>query len=274
MINLSINFISKDVNGIFTARSDIARYTMYGIPRNLVQEAINELPDGLQGIYFLVNKDESKNVKRYLYIGQTKQEPTRLIDHKNKKPEWNMAYMFLADKKDLDLQTTDELEAYEISRFFDSNKYNLINSRPNKASCSSLTQLFSESIEEVLSFFGYDPFLQNESKEIQDNDIFIMNRNGAKGLLKIKNGKYILLNGSYISQSYNEQQISDKSIKLRENLLKTNNLIKEGIYYKTQKDIIFDTPSAASVFVIGMSDNGWTSFKNKDGKTLKDLKNK
>lgn len=272
MIRLEINFINGDSNGVFSARNDIARYTMYGIPRNRIQEAINNLSDGLQGIYFLVNTNESKESQRYLYIGQTKQGPTRLINHKATKDEWNMAYMFLAEKEDISLQIADELEAYEISRFSDSKKYNIINNRPNKATCSPITQMFSESIEELLSFFGYDPFRKNiDNDSVYSDDIFIIKRNGAKGLLEIKNNKYVLLKDSTILQNINENQIANKTVELREQLIKEGKIVVDGIFYKTLTDIEFDSPSAVSTFVIGQADNGWISFKNKDGKTLNDL---
>ena len=271
MIRLEINFIN-DSNGVFSVRNDIARYTMYGIPRDRIQEAINNLPTGLQGIYFLVNTDEGKKDNRYLYIGQTKQGPVRLIDHKAKRDEWNMAYMFLADKEDISLQIADELEAYEISRFLDSGKYKIENSRPNKATCSPIAQMFSESIEDVMSFFGYDVYRVFKSNDLSlADDIYIINRNGNKGMLKIINGKYYLLKNSLISQNINEEQIPDKNVRLRDELLYNNKLVKDGIYYRTTEDLEFDSPSAVSSFVIGHADNGWISFKNNQGKTLDEL---
>lgn len=272
MIRLEINFIDGDSSGVFIARNDIFRYTMYGIPRDRVQEAINNVPEGLQGVYFLVNTDEAKSEKRYLYIGQTKQGPTRLIDHRLKKSDWNMAYMFLADKEDISLQIADELESYEIARFSDSNKYRIENTKNNKATCSPIAQMFSESIEDVLVFFGYDPYRKDfDNKENYSEDIFVINRNGTKGLLKIKNEKYYLLAGSLISQNINMEQVSNKIVDLREMLLASNQLKEDGIYYKTFTDIEFNSPSAASSFVVGTADNGWLSFKNNDGQTLDDV---
>lgn len=272
MIRLEINFLNNDNKGVFSARTDISRYKMYGIPRDKIQSAINNLPSGLQGIYFLVNTNEAKDKSRYLYIGQTKQGPDRLRDHRSKKDEWNMAYMFLADKEDISLQIADELEAYEMSRFMDSKKYRMENDRPNTATCSPLAQMFSESIEEVLEFFGYDANRKEiESCESYDDNIFIIKRNGTKGLLKVINNKYYLLKDSLISQNINFEQVSDKIVRLREETLNNNLLIVDGIYYKTAKDIEFDSPSSASMFVVGGSDNGWMSFKNKDGKTLDEV---
>ena len=146
MLFLTIEFLSRDVKGPFVAKIDTQAFKLYGIPRDCVQDAINKLDKNLQGIYFLVNTEE-RGKGRYLYIGQTKQGPERLIDHRVKKPEWNMAYMFLASKTDLSLQTVDELEALEIQRFSECGKFSLFNTRPNLAEPSPLTQLFSEGMK-------------------------------------------------------------------------------------------------------------------------------
>ncbi|WP_233557516.1 DUF4357 domain-containing protein [Aquimarina sp. AD1] len=41
-----------------------------------------------------------------------------------------------------------------------------------------------------------------------------------------------------------------------------------------QKDEIFNSPSAAAVSVLGRPANGWTTWKDKNGKTLNELKRK
>ncbi len=54
---------------------------------------------------------------------------------------------------------------------------------------------------------------------------------------------------------------------LREELIKSN-VIKNGVLQEKQ---LFSSPSYAAVFVLGMNTNGRTDWKNKDGKTLKEL---
>lgn len=44
---------------------------------------------------------------------------------------------------------------------------------------------------------------------------------------------------------------------------------KEG--YKLKEDITFTTPSKASDYVLGRPSNGWTEWKNKEGKTLDEV---
>lgn len=57
-------------------------------------------------------------------------------------------------------------------------------------------------------------------------------------------------------------------------------LIEDGILSKHndvlvfQADHIFSSPSAASTIILARSSNGWTDWKNKQGKTLDEVKRK
>ena len=52
-------------------------------------------------------------------------------------------------------------------------------------------------------------------------------------------------------------------------ILKENNEV-----YEFQQDYIFNSPSAAAATILGRNTNGWTKWKDKDGKTLDELKRK
>ncbi|MEH6536657.1 MAG: DUF4357 domain-containing protein [Psychroserpens sp.] len=61
---------------------------------------------------------------------------------------------------------------------------------------------------------------------------------------------------------------------LRNRLLEEDILKEENNFYVFQQDYIFNSPSAAAATVLGRSTNGWTKWKDKDGKTLDELKRK
>ncbi|WP_121065863.1 DUF4357 domain-containing protein [Maribacter vaceletii] len=44
--------------------------------------------------------------------------------------------------------------------------------------------------------------------------------------------------------------------------------------YAFQQDYIFNSPSTAAATVLDCAANGWMSWKNKEGKTLDELKRK
>ncbi len=43
---------------------------------------------------------------------------------------------------------------------------------------------------------------------------------------------------------------------------------EESSFFVVEKNITFNSPSTASTFCLGMRSNGWTSWKDNDGKTL------
>lgn len=77
----------------------------------------------------------------------------------------------------------------------------------------------------------------------------------------------VVLAGSKVSNkiAYSEKFRGAKSIERhREGKIKNNIL---------QEDVKFKSPSTAGNFVTGRSTNGLTAWKNKDGKTIKEILN-
>ena len=155
MNNINISLISGKADDAFLGRIDTHGFILVGVPRNKIAQACNcnEIPP--QGIYFLVNTKETKYKQRYLYVGQTKTGPNRLQDHKSKKAEWDMAYMFLGHKYLFSLQVIDELESLEIEKYKNNKAFNLVNEKPNRAIPGVETQNIANIIEEVMTFLGY-----------------------------------------------------------------------------------------------------------------------
>ena len=76
---------------------------------------------------------------------------------------------------------------------------------------------------------------------------------------------FVVLKGSYISPKISPS-VSDYVKTARENAkISSENILLE--------DVLLETPSAAAVFVIGNSANGWDCWKTKDGTPLKEFKN-
>jgi hypothetical protein len=58
---------------------------------------------------------------------------------------------------------------------------------------------------------------------------------------------------------------------LRDKLISNGTLVLEGDKYIFKKNAIFDTASPAASVIVGSSISGPQSWKNSDGKTLKDI---
>ena len=77
---------------------------------------------------------------------------------------------------------------------------------------------------------------------------------------------FVVLEGSQVDE-VDSPAIPASLKELREELIKSN-VIKDGVLQEKQ---LFSSPSYAAAFVLGMNTNGRTDWRNKDGKTLKEL---
>ena len=71
----------------------------------------------------------------------------------------------------------------------------------------------------------------------------------------------------YVGQTRNGISRLDDHNRSKE-LLAGGGIVEENGKYILKVTLTFNTPSGASDFVLGGSTNGWTEWKNADGKTL------
>lgn len=81
--------------------------------------------------------------------------------------------------------------------------------------------------------------------------------------------KFEVLEGSEIDMS--RKCHSDTMEKQREVALANGNIVLANGKYKLTVSASFNSPSSAGMFVLGGSINGWTEWKNKDGKTIDEI---
>ena len=86
----------------------------------------------------------------------------------------------------------------------------------------------------------------------------------VKATMQVAGGKYIVLSGSDCCPNEGPGLFDAVRIK-RENADIVNN--------KLQDDVVFNSPSSASSFVIGASSNGWNVWKKSDGQTIDTYRN-
>jgi hypothetical protein len=128
----------------------------------------------------------------------------------------------------------------------------------------------------VLGHLVFEPLVQNRTMQnaaCKESDDYLefsmeqkMQNSGMTVNAKCKRSSegYIVLQGSVINSKTNEKTCSGVAKKARVSAkVDENNVLLE--------DVLFSSPSAASMFVTGASSNGYTAWKTADGKTLKDV---
>ena len=262
---LTLQLINGDPDGIRICRVEGETLVTVVVPREQLSQAksLPEIPD--RGIYYLL--DEDHGVISRVYAGQTTQGISRLEAHKARKEFWNKAIMFLTDSQNLSQDAVAGLEAKAIEYIKDHGSYESENTVDPKPYISPYSESTIERLHDSILFrmaaLGYDLDRTDLGPE-GPAPVFHTKKNQtiARGTFDKTTGKFTVLAGSEIA--LDRRVIKNQAaIQLR----------KEIFGDASEKQILpddtaFPTPSAAAVFVLGGSQNGWTEWINDNGETL------
>lgn len=263
---LEVIFHNGEPDGIRTYMRHLSTIKTYVVPRQYLADAKSLTGVNNPGVYFLVN-DEAGSLTK-LYIGQTRNGITRLDDHNAKKDFWNKAILFLADGDYFTLNILSGLEKYAIKKALDANRYDVDNKAVPKYKISEydlpIVEEIYEEIEFIMATLGYR---MNVSTVQSNQKVFATSRRGIVAYGTYSGESFELLPDSEIdfSKAVNLESYNVK----RSSLLADGGIVQknDGKHYLT-KVITFKTPSGASDFVLGGSTNGWSEWRDKDGKTF------
>ena len=257
-------------DGIRSIRRHLSTMTTYVIPRTLLSEAKKLSGINRPGIYYLISENDDNKIAQ-IYIGQTRNGVSRLDDHNRSKNFWNKAIMFLADNKTFSLDMISGLEAFAISKAHESNRYKVENAVNPKYDIDEYDLPLIEEVYEEIKFImatqGYK--MENAKSTLNETNVLHTTRNGITAFgvydgecFEVLEGSEIYLAKPVTIEKYNVQ---------RKELLDNGNIVYIDNKYILKTTLTFNSPSGASDFVIGGSTNGWTEWKDKDGKTLDEL---
>ncbi len=278
---ISIFMLDGTLTGIKTAEVKGNIEQAIFIPRKKLKEVE---PLGLKeakyyGIYFLFGKDEAIG-KSKAYIGQSNECLKRVKQHDNPKEDyWTEAIIIISKTQSFQNTEISYLEELAIAEAAAANRFELTNTKtPNKnknavskTSEPTLKRHF-EIIKILLPTLGHYPLFESINKT-NSNDILICKRKEVNAEGEYLDDGFVVFKGSKAAKQL--ATTSNSSIKnLREFLIKQNVLVDKGNILEFKEDYKFNTPSSAATQVFGSSANGWTEWKDKDGKTLDELKRK
>lgn len=262
---LTIQLIDAQPDRIRICRVEGESLVTIIIPREDLAEA-KALPSIPQrGIYYLLDEDHG-NVSR-VYAGQTTQGITRLEAHKARKEFWNKAVMLLDDDQNISKDALDVLEAKAIDYVRTHGSYETDNSATPKPYIDPYKEEAVERLHERILFrmaaLGYD-LDRIDQGPASALAVFHTKKNGIRGSGRYDKatGRFTVLAGSKVNLSKPALKNASVAALRREMFGRI-----AGIADLTE-DLEFPTPSAAAVFVLGGSQNGWTEWVNNDGKTL------
>lgn len=257
-------------DGIRSIRRNLSTMTVYVIPRPLLSEAKNISGINRPGIYYLINENDDNKIAQ-IYVGQTRNGIARLDDHNRSKDFWNKAIMFLAESKTFTLDMISGLEKFAIMKAQESKRYKVENTVVPKYEIDEYDLASVEEIYDEIQFImGTQGYKMDDSKtSLDETAVLHTTRNGIEAFGIYDGEKFEILEGSQVNM---DKKVNlERYNKQRAELLKNGSITKIDGKYILNAILAFNTPSGASDFILGGSTNGWTEWKNKDGKTLDEL---
>ena len=265
----------------------------YKIPRTYLDKCKDRLDLKQSGVYFLFGKNDDGDDE--VYIGQAGIRKNgegvlfRVAEHLKDEIYFSDAVMLTTQNNSFGPTEISYLENKFTNMAIDVDRYKVRNGNdPNPGNVTeekeSELEDFIEYSKMVLGVLGYKLFVPIVDRAPKES---IENNNGDKELLLYlsrKSGKsnrlieakckrtsegFVVLKGSMI-ESIDSKSLTNSIKELRDKC-KANNEIIDG---KLTKNYLFNSPSYAAMFVLGMSRNGKIDWKREDGTTLKALEEK
>lgn len=265
LTTMTVQLIDSAPNGVKVRRVEGESLTTVVVPRELLPRAksLPEIPK--RGVYYLL--DEDHGVIKRAYAGQTTMGLARLDSHKSQKDFWNIAVMFLDDEVNIDLDVLNALEAKAIDYIRTHGSYDTDNTVTPQPYFSQYkkkpVRRLHERILFIMAALGYD-LGGGEDVSTGDTALFHTRRNGiaASGRFNQLSNSFTVLAGSQVDLSHPPIKSNNVSEKRRQLFGGATGVVTLG------HDVSFSSPSAAAVFVLGGSQNGWTEWINGVGQTL------
>ena len=278
-----------EVTGIIKCTLSNWTGVIYKIPRIQLADLKSRDEMKQSGIYFLFGRDEEKK-KDITYIGQATTRKNgegvllRVQEHTRDSHAdyFNDVIILTTQNNSFGPTEISYLEnrftqlAKEAGRFIVKN-----GNEPNSGNVTEEKQSeLDEVVENTLMIVGtlgyrvFVPMTKKTEKDLPyDQSTFLYLKRKSKKSNKVIEARcertsegFVVLEGSQI-EVIDSNVIPISLQKLRKELIDTN-VIKDGILQEKQ---LFSSPSYAAAFVLGMNTNGRIDWKNKDGKTLKEL---
>jgi hypothetical protein len=287
----SIRLYLKDGNVTGIKFGEVVNQTIQSIacPRPRAPELKDYSEVQRPGVYFLFGQDEETNEPK-AYIGEAENVYDRLQNHIVNKDFWNEVIFFISKDENLTKSHVKYLESRLIQTALSIKRYKIDNS--NQPQLSSLPPADRDAMEEFLLYIklllgvlGHklleDVISPNKKKEGgsilaesnatgTNNLELYLTISGLKARAIQTDEGIVVLQGSEAAKVFTPS-LSPGYQALREKLITSGSLQLAEDRYIFQKDTLFDTPTPAGAIVVGYNMSGPQNWKDKSGKSLKEI---
>jgi len=228
------------------------------------------------GVYFLTGID-SESGRPAVYVGEAESIRDRLRGHLDK-DFWNHVVFFTSKDENLTKAHIRYLEGRLIEQARTAGRAMVMNGQSSGAKLPESDredmEIFLDRIQQLMPVLGADALLpigQAPESQAQKRILFCEIK-GLKATGHPTSDGFVVLKGS---QAVLKERTSAHhwpyTLATRKKLIDDGTLVQDGDHLRFTRDAEFSSPSAAATVVHGGSANGLLSWKDKSGKTLKEL---
>jgi hypothetical protein len=245
-------------------------------PRSEFDSVLAREESSNSGVYFLTGNDPESG-KTAVYIGEAESIKDRVKSHLEK-DFWNHIVFFISKDENLTKAHIRYLEGQLIEHAKKAGRAVLKN---NQGSGSKLPEsdrqdmeVFLEKMLQLLPALGIEVLVPSISETAlpKNTELLTCEIKGLKAAGYLTPNGIAVLKGSQAVLTVRESSHKYPwAISLRDRLTEDGSLVVDGDKLVFAKDVEFSSPSAAAAVVHGGQANGLTAWKNKHGKSLKEL---
>jgi len=245
-------------------------------PRSEFEGLVGREESGSSGVYFLTGSDPESG-KPALYVGEAENIRDRVKAHLEK-DFWNQIIFFISKDENLTKAHIRYLEGKLIDQARQANRSLLVNGQSSGAKLPESDredmEVFLEKIYQLLPVLGVELLVSAAGKAATntEKEMLYCEIKGLQAKGRLTPNGFLVLKGS---QAVLKERAS--TLKFPWPLNMRQRLKEEGVlsvaedYLVFTRDEEFSSPSAAAAVVHGGHANGLIAWKNKDGKTLKEI---
>jgi len=245
-------------------------------PRSEFEGVIGREESGNSGVYFLSGNDPESG-KPAMYIGEAENIKDRIKAHLEK-DFWNQIIYFISKDENLTKAHIRYLEGKLIEQARQANRAIVMNGQSSGAKLPESDredmEAFLEKINQLLPVLGVEllSIIAGKATTNAEKEMLYCEIKGLKASGRLTPNGFLVLKGS--QAVLNERASSQKypwPLNMRQRLKDEGVLSVSEDHLVFIRDEEFSSPSAAAAVVHGGHANGLIAWKNKSGKTLKEI---